>query len=541
MRITANLRDHMKKFGLTEGASDADATALVGEKLASGELSILEYQEHTKSTGAEALIDQAVDRRLAAMGIVGGAGQDSPRVAFEDSTKNLFNGGNLGIGSVSATKGANPAHAVMMGGAGTGVGGARVKSVSERYSRSTKAVTYDDSHNEFLKSAFAGRPVMSHGGGEATPHALNHPSQFDLAVCGAWFKYAAHSAAKNGAAPLRMHLTEHDMQLVEYALHEMPFSGVAGFNPATEEGRFGFVNRKLFDYERKSLLDDALSGGLEAAPIVFDDAVITTPLLNGEIFPYVNLVTVTRGRRIEAFSIGNPTFQWGISEGTNIPLFTTDGFIAAFDNTIHAATGAMSIGLDFEEDSPTNIGAVVIQRYGEAAKTTLDYVCVLGDGLTEPLGAMNSPGIAAISSENGLAGPPTLGDFSALQFGLVKEYRNSRAVYVSNDNTYARSRNLKVDPGTPSNDERRLLGMDFQSYNTIGYRHKINHQVPNSKCGFFDFGRFRMYRRAGLSIQIERAGQSLVLSNQQLIVCRMRFGGSLETGGAGAMISDLQN
>ena len=47
----------------------------------------------------------------------------------------------------------------------------------------------------------------------------------------------------------------------------------------------------------KTLIDDATSGGLEAAPIVFDDMVIQTPLLNGELFPLVTTVPLDRGRR----------------------------------------------------------------------------------------------------------------------------------------------------------------------------------------------------------------------------------------------------
>jgi HK97 family phage major capsid protein len=541
MKITAALKEHLKRFGLADSASDDDVARLVGEKLASGDLTVPEYRTLTKSVDdVRNVLDQAIDQRLSSIGIT--TAPDAP-VTLDLMTRSLYGGGGeittSGAPAVG-TKGANPAHTVMMGGVGTGNGAPRVKSIAEQYDRSTKAYTYDQSTNQWLKSVWAGQPVMSTQKGEGA-HAINHPSQLDLAVCGAWFKLAAHSAARGyGGAPLGLKLTEHDHQLINYAIHEMAFTGSVGSVAGSDDGRFSFINRKLHDYERKSLLDDVLSGGLEAAPIVFDDAIIVTPLLNGEIFPLVNLVTITRGRRIEAFSIGNPTFQWGISEGTNIPLFTTDGFIAAFDNTIHNATGAMTIGLDFEEDSPTNVGSVVIQRYGQAALETLDRVCAVGNGTTEPLGALNSPGIAAILSENGTGGPPTLGDYSALQFGLAKEFRNSRAVYVSNDVSYQRSRNLKVDPATPSTDERRLMGMDFQSYNTLGYRHKINHSISNSKVGFFDFGRFRMYRRAGLSIQIERAGQSLVLSNQQLIVCRMRFGGSLEHPGAGALMEDAQ-
>jgi HK97 family phage major capsid protein len=601
VHITASLKEHLtKNFGLAATASDAEAQALVGEKLSSGELALTVYQDLTKNaTGGsqsalESLIDKRMDAKLApitdtlggiakalglggAAGGTGGAGNgggnggggqpqqqagndgaslmkaggfngDTADIPVDAFTKALSSSaGAILAGGAPAdgpegTKAVNPAHAVMISGMGTSSnGGARVKSVTELYSNTKSAVTYDHSTNEILKKNWGGRPVISHQFGDGQ-HELNYPSQFEKAVIGSWFKYALHSAARRaGMSVPGMKLTEHDMQLVNYALHEMPFAGQSKFSVATDEGQFGFNNRKLFDYERKALLDDVLSGGLEAAPIVFDDAVIITPLLNGELFPLVNLVTVTRGRRIEAFSIGNPTFQWGIGEGTNVPLFNTDGLIAAFDTTINVATGAMVIGLDFEEDTPSNIGQIVIGRYGEAAKTDLDKMVAIGDGVIQPQGVFNASGTAAITSTNGNSGPPTLSDYSALQFGVTKPFRNDRCVYISNDQSYARSRNLKVDPSVSSTDERRLFGMDFQSYQTLGYRHRVQNDIANTKVGFYDLGRYRMYRRAGLSIAIERAGQSLVLSNQQLIVCRMRFGGALELGGAGAATTNAQS
>ena len=80
-------------------------------------------------------------------------------------------------------------------------------------------------------------------------------------------------------------------------------------------------------------MDDNTSGGLEAVPIVFDDAVILTPVLTGELFPLVKLVNIPRGRRIEGFSVGNPTITSGTAEGSSISLFDTTSYIAAFDTT----------------------------------------------------------------------------------------------------------------------------------------------------------------------------------------------------------------
>ena len=60
--------------------------------------------------------------------------------------------------------------------------------------------------------------------------------------------------------------------------------------------------------------------------------------------------------------MGNPTFG-STGEGSAITPFNTDGFVAAFDTNIHVASGSMEIGLDFEEDSPPNMGQQVIAQY----------------------------------------------------------------------------------------------------------------------------------------------------------------------------------
>ncbi len=68
--------------------------------------------------------------------------------------------------------------------------------------------------------------------------------------------------------------------------------------------------RKLTDVEIKALPDDGTSGGLEAGPIVFDDAMILTPILYGETLPvilhpremdFVETQEVTKKKIIESF------------------------------------------------------------------------------------------------------------------------------------------------------------------------------------------------------------------------------------------------
>jgi hypothetical protein len=102
-----------------------------------------------------------------------------------------------------------------------------------------------------------------------------------------------------------------------------------------DDGAISVKNRKLAPHEIKALIDDATSGGIEIPPIAFDDMIIQIPILNGEFYPRVNTVNITRGRRIEGGSIGNVTLSSGGVDATAIPLFNTANFVSAFDTTIH--------------------------------------------------------------------------------------------------------------------------------------------------------------------------------------------------------------
>lgn len=576
----------VKHHGLDAAATDEQAKTLLGDLIAKGVLTPERCVEiQTKSDTPEVggkireMITEEVGKQIAP--VTQGLGELTtlvkglvPAAAAQNPAENPGTqpDGGLSVkqetligktlamvnGAVALTGGTAPEQKsgqqgprdAMIAGQGTGVGetgSPRVKSAAEQYDSTRKGAIYSDSRNLFLAKAWSGQPVINGDPSTGMSREMNHPSQLDKAIAGVWFKLAVGAACRNMGRPIpKSHmLTEHDQQLIDYALHELPFVGLIDYNHHTDQAKHAVHNRKLFDYERKSLLDDVTSGGLEAAPIAFDDAVILTPLLHGELFPLVNLVNVARGRRIEAFSIGNPTFTWGISEGTPIGLFNTDSFIAAFDTTIFNATGAMSIGQDFESDSPSNIGQIVINNYGEAARNTLDYVVAVGDGTSQPQGVVNSS-ITGVSSDNGTGGPPTYGDDLNLMFGVSKAFRNqadrNRLVYISNDTTYKRSRNIKVDPATPSTDQRPLYGVEnVDNYQTLGRPHKIQNDISNNDKAFVNLGRYRMYRRLGMQVAIERGGKQLVLANEELIVVRMRFGGQMELAGAGAIMEDCQN
>lgn len=423
----------------------------------------------------------------------------------------------------------------------------RVKSAVERYSDARTAATWDKSSNVALQKSFGGESVTKHWNG--LPYTPDMPTDRSKAIAGAWFKHMAIKQLKAAGRTTEIELTEHEKQLVLHAAHSCKFVGGAGrYGDIEGESLADFAKSAHVDPAMmvKTVLDDSTSGGLEAVPIEFDAAVILTPLLNGEIFPFVN-VTVVGRRRIEATKVSNPTMQWGTSSGTAIPLFDTDGFISAFDNSIYPITGAIEMGLDFLNDSPLAIGQIVVQRYGEVFRKEMDNVIVAGNGTNQPTGLLNASGTTSVSSANGTGGPATMGDYEGLMFAVPKEYMqdagmppNSRAMFIGTQTSYRRSRAIKVNA---SSDERRLYGMTHMDYRLHDFRYAISgaSDLTNSKILFACMNRYRLYRRQGLEVAIVAGTDwNLVRQNKQGIALRARFGGGLEQGAACAKMTDAQ-
>lgn len=411
-----------------------------------------------------------------------------------------------------------------------GASNVRVKGAWEQYSDTKSGARYSDQHkNAYLR----GRAVQLAG------RPMDESSQLDKAIVGAWFKYCAN-ASSHGQLPRGLRMTDHDKQLVKYAMHECSWTGIINGSGSEDHGAIKVDNRKLSDFEVKALIDDSTSGGLEAAPIAFDDAVILTPLLHGELFPLVNTINISRGRRIEGASIGNPTFA-AVAEGTALTVLDTSSFVSAFDTTIFNAVGAMEIGLDLEEDSPVNLGALVAQAYGEQALKWLDDQIANGDGTTEPQGVFRASGIGTVASANGVTGPPKVDDYEGLLFGVAKQFRNpadrERSVFCGTETSYQRARSIAVG----SSDVRRVFGMDQEDYRLLGHPYKINESPGNNNVWFANLRHYRMYRRLGLNIRVESGGKELATKNLSLIVVRMRYGGQMEQAGAGAYTADAQN
>ena len=219
-------------------------------------------------------------------------------------------------------------------GGGSDPSNIRVKGAHERYDNTKTAAVYPETTRGGVKHSKAGRPVrvdglIAEGSKAVSGHErdLNVPTDLDKACNGVWFKFATLAAMNKD--PFSM-FTEHERDLFEYVKSEREFGGAIGGTGVDTGAKACFkVPTMLNELHQKNVVDDAISGGLEAAPIAFDDAVITFPLLHGEVFPEVNVVNVDRGRRIEGVTIDNVTMTWGDGreeETQDNILHFSDGF-----------------------------------------------------------------------------------------------------------------------------------------------------------------------------------------------------------------------
>jgi HK97 family phage major capsid protein len=412
-------------------------------------------------------------------------------------------------GTMSKTK-TKTADALKGSKAGALFNGARVKDASERLSAKKYAVKGKD-----------GNPLVY--GGKAVETA----SERDNAVVGVWWKRLMQ---KSGVPVV---FTEFERALLAETIQKGRWCGEVGSTYYGGGDAADYVPNATV----KALLDDTTSGGLYLAPVEFDANVIVYPLLSGELFPLVDVVPVT-GRRIQGATISNVSMSWGAAAGTAIQPFNTSALVNELSTPVYPLSGAIEISNELMNDSPVNVGAVVTALYGERVRTELDRVIVNGNGYNEPLGITNTSGLVAVSSDNGTAGPPTVSDYEGMIFSVPKQYRQKEwnPAFVSNDTSYRRARGIQVGPG----DERRVFGMNHQSYELLDYPFKIQNDLSNSKVLFGCWRRYRAYQRLGSEVVVERGGRQLALANTTLVVVRSRFGGRPIDANAFALMTDAQ-
>lgn len=570
MKLTKALKDWLvKNCGVKETSSDAEFRKAASEAMtkATGEAGFLSAEKFVELTadkdtvpanrlelafdnmakGISALTDvvTAQNDRLAtlekggatsaAVAAVSGAA-DAAAATIPATTK-------AGDANASSTRTPSVFEKVF---AGAGTDGAsidpadpivRIKGAHESYSKSKTPAMYPDMLGPNKRHPLAGRRIeLGLPGKSPTSAALDNPSELEQAINGAWFKFVLHSEGAKGI-PQFLRLTDHDRDLIQYALRNEKWCGVLHGTGSEDSGAIEVNRRKLADFEIKALIDDSTSGGLEVAPIFFDDQVILTPLLTGEFFPLVNVVNITRGRRIEGAAIGNVSFSSGGADDSDIPLFNTAAFVSAFDTSIFVANGAIEIGLDFQSDSPIDVAGIITRSYGQKLLEWLDEQICVGDGSTEPEGVMVASGTTSVSFGNTT---PTLGGYESLLFGIPKAfkqgYESSRVVWGMTEQSYQRARSMAYAAG----DARRLLGMTHEDYMILGHKAGINEAMANTQQFFCNLGRYRMYRRMGLTMKVTTEGKTLVRRNNMLITARSRWGGQLEDGNAAAVTTTAQ-
>ena len=166
----------------------------------------------------------------------------------------------------------------------------RVKGAHEQYATTKSAAVYPPTQKGGKVHPLAGKPMVDfseHG------RTIDTPSELDKAVASAYAKLMIGAARYKSRSTAFAHMPQHDKELLLFAAQQMKWGGASDGGETAD-----IVNRSLTPREQKALIDDATSGGLEAAPIVFDDMVIQAPLLSGELYPLVNVVPLVRARRV---------------------------------------------------------------------------------------------------------------------------------------------------------------------------------------------------------------------------------------------------
>lgn len=413
----------------------------------------------------------------------------------------------------------------------------RVKSAAAMYDGTTKSQTYPMTNIKGKPHPLAGQVVKDYSDYEGSGgRVINEPSELDKAVTGAYAQFAVQFARTKSRNVAFSNLPEHSKQLLVYALQNYKWGGASDGGDKAD-----IINQKLTPNQQKALIDDATSGGIEAAPIVFDDRVISAPLLHGEFYPLVNVIPLDRGRRVEGVATGNVTASWGGVDDTAISLFSTTSYVTAFDTTIFRWEGAILLGLDFLSDTPIDFGAHITAQYGERLLEDLDDVICTGNGSTQPEGISVKSGTTSVN----FGSATSIGNYESLMFGIsaaeIKAPVAASAVFGGSYTSYMRARALPVG----ASDARRLGGSqdtiggvsNYGTFNWMGRPYKINESLGNTKIFYAILARYRMYRRRGLTIRTSTEGSTLMRANELLIVATARFGGQLERGACAAYTS----
>ncbi len=522
--ITENLKTYLiENCGVAKDATDDELRKAVGEAFANGKLTaekfgeLTELPEQKKANEFNEKLNKLADGLEALTKHIVTDKSEVVEVKDEKSeTKETKEPSKLATAVSNIGEGAN------------GSEGVRVKSAAEGYETTKTAMHYPKSTEKGIPHPLAGQRTKLYARG------LNFPSDLDQALSGVWAKFQIMAKTPKfavNAAHAFEQLSDHEKSLLDYLTTKGEWDDSIDEKDRLRIGYPGGI---------KTLIDDATSGGLEAAPIVFDDQVIQTPLLNGELFPLVNQVPIDRGRRIEGVATLNVTGGWGGVDATAISLFDTTAYVTAFDTTIYRWEGAIRIGLDFISDTPIDFNSLITGQYGQRLLTDLDNVIATGNGTTQPEGIVNSGATAVTWSST-----TSLSNYEALRFAVAKAEHDASvkgsAVFCGNETSYSRAIGIPIG----ASDERRVFGLgghnpDYDGYEIMQRPYKINESLTNLQVFYAVLARYRMYRRKGFTVRTSTEGDTLIRTNTMLIVVMARYGGQLERGAAAALVTDAE-
>ncbi len=384
----------------------------------------------------------------------------------------------------------------------------RLKKASERYS----------------DKSFAGRHSKT---GEAMfdemGREVREPSERNYALTGALFKHLAYKSGLQAAKP-----DEHEAELLAELCMDREWAGDL-------EGQYCSSIKARGNGYIKALLDDSTSGGLEIAPIHFDDDVVSTPQLSGELWPFVGQKEVARGRRVEGASIANVTVSAGEGmDNSEMTLFNTAALVAAIDISIHSVGTAVEVGRDFLSDAAVDVGRLVTVEIGKSMLAWLDEQVAIGDGTLEPEGIMTASGTTAVA----VSGATSVDNYESLRFAVPKaqQPKGSAAVrFCGTETSYMRARAIPVGAA----DARRVFGMDHESYTMLLRPYAISTAMTNAQLFFGDLANgYRAYRRVGGAPEVHTQGDYLARRNLALIVYRARYGGKVVLPSSFGVVTD---
>lgn len=351
------------------------------------------------------------------------------------------------------------------------------------------------------------------------------PSQRDLAKIGVWAKMLY---ARSGGS---VTLGEHDRSLLNEIFATEKFAGEVD----------GQYEQHVPGMRVKDLLADTgagTSGGGYLTPYFFDNNLVTFPLLNGQIFPFVDIRDIPRGNLVLGATMGNPSVRWNEAEGTSMTLFDTASLVGQLSTTIFPVDCAITIGRDLLADSLVDTGAYIQENVGQSMMKDLDRVVVSGNGTGEPVGITNSGITNIIPSVGGTSGLVNLADLEHLMFqGVEMQYRipSLRPCFISNEATYSRFRAIPV--GT--DDARRVLGEDEGSHTALNWPWRIYQGLNDNTAIYGCLAKYRMFRRDGGELLFTNQGQTLALKHETLFIYRARYGGRVVDTNAFGIVDDL--